>query len=266
MSQGRLLVGVHEVLQRVGGRDRPAVRDPEEMDLAELLALPGIKEECALRSKIGFMALHGGSQDRGTERIAKRAADEVGASYYAIVQPSALRVHLTSRLHDPDDSPNLRAFLEHVDVAISVHGFGRDGFALWLDPDRGLIVEPYGPAIRGRQTGPLRGIIVGGLNAALVDAARGFFRDRFADYHVADERVRLGFHPANPVNLPSAHGVQVELPPGLRGIGDFGEIVVPRRDEVVDETVAVLVQLATRAAESLRTGSAPTPAESVPSL
>ena len=227
------------------------------MDLAELLALPGIREECNLRSKVGFMALHGGSQDRGTEQIARRAADEAGSSYYAIVQPSALRVHLTSRLHDPGDSPNLQAFVEHVDVAISVHGFGRDGFALWVHPGRGLIVEPYGPAIRGKQTGPLRGIIVGGLNAPLVEAARELFRDRFAGYHVADERIRLGFHPANPVNLPSAHGVQVELPPGLRGIGEFGEIVVPRQDEVVGEMVTALVHLATRATELLRATSVP---------
>jgi len=227
------------------------------MDLAELLAMPGIREECILRSNVGFMALHGGSQDRGTEQIAKRAADRAGASYYAIVHPSGLRVHLTSRLHDPDHSAHLRAFLEHVDVAISVHGFGRDGFALWCDPDRGLIIEPYGPAIRGNQTRPLRGIIVGGMNAPLLDAARELFHRRFAGYHVADERVRLGFHPDNPVNLPSAHGVQIELPPGLRGIGDFGETLVPRLDRVVSEMVAALVELATRASELLRTTSEP---------
>ena len=224
------------------------------MDLAELLAMPGIREECILRSNVGFMALHGGSQDRGTEQIARRAADETGASYYAIVQPSGLRVHLTSRRHDPDHSVHLRTFLEHVDVAISVHGFGRDGFALWLNPNRGLIIEPYGPATRGEQTGPLRGVIVGGLNAPLVAAARQLFQRRFAGcYHVADERVRLGFHPDNPVNLPSAHGVQVELPPGLRGIGDFGENLIPRQDGVVSQVVAVLVELATRATELLRT-------------
>jgi phage replication-related protein YjqB (UPF0714/DUF867 family) len=140
-----------------------------------------------------------------------------------------------------------------VDVAISVHGFGRDGFALWLDPNRGLIIEPYGPAMRGKQTGPLRGIIVGGQNRQLLDAARELFHRRFASYHVADERVRLGFHPDNPVNLPSARGVQIELPPGLRGIGDFGETLVPRQDGVVSEVVAALVELATRATELLRT-------------
>ena len=51
---------------------------PEEMDLAELLTMPGIEEECTLRSKVGFMALHGGSQDRGTDQIAKRAAEQAG--------------------------------------------------------------------------------------------------------------------------------------------------------------------------------------------
>ena len=221
------------------------------MDLAELLTMPGIKEECILRSAVGFMALHGGSQDRGTEQIASQAAEQAGASYYAIVQPSGFRVHLTSRLHDPEHSAQLRAFLEHVDVVLSVHGFGRDGFAVWVDPDRGLVIEPYGPAIRGKQTGPLRGIIVGGLNARLLSAARELFQGRFDGYHVADERIRLGFHPDNPVNLPSAHGVQIELPPGLRGIGDFGDTVVPRQDRVVSETVAALVELAARATELL---------------
>ena len=134
-------------------------------------------------------------------------------------------------------------------MIISVHGFGRDGFAFWLDHDRGLVIEPYGPAIRGRQTGPLRGIIVGGLNARLVDAARSLFHGRFVGYHVADQRIRLGFHPDNPVNLPSAHGVQIELPPGLRGIGDFGETFAPQEDRVVGEVVAAFVELATRATE-----------------
>jgi phage replication-related protein YjqB (UPF0714/DUF867 family) len=225
------------------------------MDLAELLTMPGVREECILRSKVGFMALHGGSQDRGTDQIARRAAEQAGASYYAIVHPPGLRVHLTSRLHDPEHSAHLRAFLEHVEVAISVHGFGRDGFALWLDPHRGPIIEPYGPAILGKQTGPLRGIIVGGLNAPLLDTARVLFQQRFAGYHVADERIRLGFHPGNPVNLPPAHGVQVELPPGLRGIGDFGETLVPRQDDLVIGVVAALVELATWAMELLRTSS-----------
>jgi phage replication-related protein YjqB (UPF0714/DUF867 family) len=226
------------------------------MELAELLALPGVREECVLRSEVGFMALHGGSQDRGTDQIARCAAQEAGASFYAIVQPAGQRVHLTSRRHDPNHSVCLRSFLAHVNIAISVHGFGRDGFALWVDPGSGLVIDPYGPALRGPQTEPLRGIILGGLNAHLLETARQLLHDRFRGYRVADERVRLGFHPDNPVNLPSAKGVQVELPPGLRGIGEFGEHLVPRRDGMVTEVVAALVELADRARELLSLSSA----------
>ena len=220
------------------------------MDLAELLTLSGVQEECVLRSSVGFMALHGGSQDRGTDEIASAAAEQAGASYYAIVQPSRLRVHLTSRLHNPDHSERLRTFLHHVRIAISVHGYGRDGFDFSVDPSRGLVIQPYGPALRGKQTGPLRGIILGGLNPDLLDVARRLLRDRFAGYYVA-ERVRLGFHPDNPVNLPSAHGVQVELPPGFRGIGNLGEQLLPDEDGVVSEVVSALAELANDAAELL---------------
>jgi phage replication-related protein YjqB (UPF0714/DUF867 family) len=146
----------------------------------------------------------------------------------------------------------MRAFLDHVEIVISVHGFGRDGFALWIDPGRGLVVEPYGPELRGSQTGPLRGIILGGLNADLLDNTRQVLHGRFAGYHLADERVRLGFHPDNPVNRPPAHGVQIELPPGLRGIGDLGECLVPTEGGVVVEVIDALVELAKRAGALVR--------------
>jgi phage replication-related protein YjqB (UPF0714/DUF867 family) len=220
------------------------------MDLAEVLALPGVEEICELRSAVGFMALHGGSQDRGTHEIASRAAQRSGASYYAIVQPRDLRVHLTSRRHDPQQSEAMQVFLGHVEVAISVHGFGRDGFSFYIDPGCNPVIEAYGPARRGRQTGPLRGIIVGGLNAPLVDMASRLLRDRLPGYHAGSEHVRLGFDPRNPVNLPSAHGVQIELPPALRGIGDLGEELEPRQDWIVTQVVAALVDLAEHAART----------------
>jgi phage replication-related protein YjqB (UPF0714/DUF867 family) len=143
----------------------------------------------------------------------------------------------------------MRSFLDHVEIVISVHGFGRDSFVLWVDPERGLVIEPYGPMFQGKQTGPLRGIIVGGQNVELLAAARQLLQVRFAGYHVADERVRLGFHPDNPVNLPSARGVQIELPPGLRGIGDVGERLVPSEDGVVVDVIDALVELAQRASD-----------------
>jgi phage replication-related protein YjqB (UPF0714/DUF867 family) len=223
------------------------------LDLAELLQLPGVEEECVLRSAVGFMALHGGSQDRGTDDIASRAAEESGASLYAIVQPGGTRVHLTSRRHDPSHSELLQAFLRHVRIAISVHGFGRDSFSVIAHPLQGVVIEPYGPAHRGQQTGPLRGIILGGLNAQLVEEARRLLHQRFDGFYVSD-RLQLGNHPDNPVNLPASHGVQIELPPGLRGIGDLGEHLVPSRDGAASEVVTALVELAERAQGLLRTG------------
>ncbi len=110
-------------------------------------------------------------------------------------------------------SPLLRAFLQHVDIAISVHGFGRDSFALWIDPERGLVIEPYGPAIRGNQSGPLRGVIVGGRNAELLKVAgsccttaRGLSRGRRAGATRIPSR-----QPGQPA-LGARH--PVELPPG----------------------------------------------------
>ena len=44
----------------------------------------------------------------------------------------------------------------------------------------------------------------------------------------------------------------MELPPGLRGIGDYGEHYAPRQDGVVTEVVAALVELANWATEFLR--------------
>ena len=194
------------------------------------------------------MALHGGSQDRGTDQIARRAAEQAGASYYAIVHPSGLRVHLTSACTTPAIRRPLRAFLEHVDVAISVHGFGRDGFALWFDPDQ----RPRHRTVRARDPeGTKPGRCGGSSWEGERATARGGTRrcsTGVCRFHVADGRVRLGFHPDNPVNLPSAQGVQVELPPGLRGIGDFGEDMIPRQDGVVTEVVAALVELASQAA------------------
>jgi phage replication-related protein YjqB (UPF0714/DUF867 family) len=213
------------------------------VDLKELLDVPGVTEECVLRSSVGFMALHGGAQDRGTDHIARWAAERSGASYYGIIQPDNVRIHLTSRLHDPDHSPNLRRFLDHVDIALSIHGFGRDSLTFRVDPGHGPVVEPYGPPMRGTQQGPLTGIIVGGRNEQLLERARAIFCDCIAGYHVADERLRLGFHRENPVNLPRRHGVQVELPPGLRGIGPYGERLVPDLDDIPEELLAALVRL-----------------------
>jgi phage replication-related protein YjqB (UPF0714/DUF867 family) len=214
------------------------------VDLAELLSLPGTTEELTLRSAVGFMALHGGSQDRGTDRLARAAAERSGASFYGIVQAPWSRVHLTSRRHDPAHSDALRQFLDHVKIAISVHGYGRDSFALRLEPQGSLVIEPYGPPMMQGQRGPLRSVILGGLHEELLAASRDLFEDRIDGYQVGRGSLRLGFHPKNPVNLPVHRGVQIELPPGLRGIGPFGDRPSAEDSPLTDAVIDALVELA----------------------
>ena len=94
---------------------------------------------------------------------------------------------------------------------------------------------------------------MGGLNTPLLDLARRLLGHRFAGYHVADERVRdWASTPRTRSTCPAGNGVQIELPPGLRGIGDLGEHGGPCQEEVITEVVAVLVELAQRAAELVR--------------
>ncbi|MGZ4717482.1 MAG: poly-gamma-glutamate hydrolase family protein, partial [Acidimicrobiales bacterium] len=103
-----------------GGQELPSLRMFEE-----LLAHPGVEEISVLRSTFGFMAFHGGSLEQVTDDIALAAAERGGASVYAVVQPPGFRWHLPSTQIDPAHSPVLAAFLEHVDVVVAVHGFGR---------------------------------------------------------------------------------------------------------------------------------------------
>ena len=71
-------------------------------------------EEARVRSNVAFLALHGGSLERGTAEIATAAADRAGASLYAIRQPEDMRWHIPSHLADLDALPKLRAVLEHA--------------------------------------------------------------------------------------------------------------------------------------------------------
>ena len=74
---------------------------------AELLAHDGVEEDLELRSPFGFMAFHGGNLEEGTDLVAAAAAEQSGASLYAVRQPPALRWHIPSIEVDPDDSPAL---------------------------------------------------------------------------------------------------------------------------------------------------------------
>ena len=167
--------------------------------LEELLATDGVIEHCELRSRLGFMALHGGLE-ANTWEIAREAAARTGASLYGVVQPDELTWHVPSKLYGLADSSRLAAFCDHVEIAISLHGYG----GVREHPNRWSTVCVGGG---GRE------------EAALVGAA---LREALPEYDVLHELVDIppqyrGVHPDNPVNLVRGGGVQIELPPRVRG-------------------------------------------------
>jgi len=164
--------------------------------LAELLAHPGVEEEARLGSRFGVLAFHGGNLERGTDAIAAAAADAAGASLYAVRQPPDLRWHVPSVAFDPAHSPALAGFLDHVEVAVAVHGYGREG--MWTT----LLLGGTNRDLARRLGDELRAALGGGFT--VVD-------------ELADVPVELrGVHPRNPVNRPAGGGVQLELPPRVR--------------------------------------------------
>ena len=61
--------------------DRQFDRPGGPASLCDLLALPGVREDVALRSRFGFMAIHGGDLELMTDTIAGVAADDAGHAY-----------------------------------------------------------------------------------------------------------------------------------------------------------------------------------------
>ncbi len=163
---------------------------------ATLLSRPGVSEILTLRSQFGLMAFHGGWLEEVTDDIASEVALRANASVYAVLQGPNDQWHLPSHLVCPDESPSLAAFLDHVDVAISIHGFGR--------PDL------------------MRSVLLGGQNRQLAEHVAINLIEHLPHYEVlhkpGDVPLRFaGQHPMNPVNLPRMGGVQIELPPRIRG-------------------------------------------------
>jgi phage replication-related protein YjqB (UPF0714/DUF867 family) len=181
--------------------------------LGELLAHDGVRECLEIGSRVGFLALHGGLE-RGTFEIAEAASGRSGASLYAVVQPADLRWHLPSSAYDPEHSEALAAFLDHVDIVVSVHGYG--GLVTSDDRWTTVLVGGSGREIAGRLATSLRAALPGYT-----------FLD---DVDLIPERLR-GVHPANPVNRVPGGGVQLELPPRVRGYGRYW-------DERAHETTA----------------------------
>ena len=136
--------------------------------LEELLATPGVQERCSLGSAFGFLALHGGLE-AGTAEIAQAAAAASNASIYAVVQPDDVRWHVPSHAFDPSHSDALVAFLEHVDVVVSVHGFG---------------------GLRGSDERWITGLL-GGSNRVLAADLAGRLRDALPGYRWLDDLAKL---------------------------------------------------------------------------
>ena len=184
---------------------------------AELLAFDGVTEECELRGSFGFMAFHGGGLEETTDVVARAAAARSGASYYGVLHPPQWELHLPSTRVAPADSRILAEFIDHVDVVVTVHGFGR-------------------PAM-------MTSLLLGGQNRRLAGHLAGHLRRTLPAYEVVDDLDKIpkelrGVHDRNPVNLPARQGVQVELPPRVRGSSplwwDWEHGLVPHTVALID--------------------------------
>jgi phage replication-related protein YjqB (UPF0714/DUF867 family) len=191
------------------------------LGLADLLAMPGVEELCELRSRFGFMAYHGGALEEMTDVIARAAADSAGASYYGVHQPDGMRQHIASTRVSPAESPALAAFVEHVDVVVTIHGFGRRGF--------------------------FTALLLGGRNRRLARYVGEHLRRALPAYEVITDLELIpaelrGQHHLNPVNMPRAGGVQVELPPRVRGSSplwwDWEDGLTPHTRALIDALAA----------------------------
>lgn len=165
---------------------------------ARALAEPGAVERVELRGSFGFMAFHGGQLERQTDRIATAAADAAGASLYTVTHPGPNPPHFPSIEVQRHESDALHAFFEHVDVVVTVHGYGRDGM--------------------------FTSLLLGGGNRVLATALQDELTPALPDYEIVTDldaipRELRGLHPNNPVNVPRHGGVQLELPPRVRGLG-----------------------------------------------
>ena len=193
--------------------------------LREFLSRPEVTETAELRSRFGVMAYHGGNLERTTDAVAAEVARRAGASFYGVRQEPPLRHHLASTAFDPAESESLQRFLDHVEIVITIHGYGR----------RRLF----------------RHLLLGGRNRRLAQHVAGHLREGLPNrYRVIDTLDAIpkelrGQHPKNPVNRPQRGGVQIELPPSIRwnwpewGWSDHGGVA---RTAHVDQLIDALVQ------------------------
>ncbi|VEG57627.1 phage-related replication protein [Mycolicibacterium aurum] len=236
----RILAGAHhhglprrwiQFLERWDPAHWPQRRDGggagAPQSLSELLSDPAIIEESILRSRFGFLAIHGGGLEQMTDVVAERAADAAGASLYVVRHPDHYPHHLSSARYDPAESPRLREFLDHVDVVVSLHGYGRVGRSTQL--------------------------LAGGQNRRL---AKHLARHiDIPGYRVVTDldaipRELRGLHPDNPVNRVRAGGAQLELSARVRG--NSPRSAVPADDGLSPATSALVQGLVSAARSWMR--------------
>lgn len=196
--------------------------------LSELLRDPDVVEHSCLRSRFGFMAIHGGGLEQMTDVIAERAAEAAGASVYLLRHPDDYPHHLPSARFFRDESVLLAEFLDHVDVTVSLHGYGRIGRSTQL--------------------------LAGGRNRVLADHLA--HRIDVPGYQVITDldaipRELRGLHPDNPVNRVRFGGAQLELTARVRGTSPRRPIVSNDSDGLSPVTSALVGGL-TRAADAWR--------------
>jgi phage replication-related protein YjqB (UPF0714/DUF867 family) len=202
---------------------RPALAfTPGPQSLSALLSEPGVTEVSRLRSRFGFLAIHGGGLEQMTDVIAERAAEAADASVYLLRHPDRYPHHLPSALFDPGESRRLATFLDHVDVAVSLHGYGRIGRSTQL--------------------------LAGGRNRAL--AAHLARHIQLPSYQVVTDldaipRELRGLHPDNPVNRVRDGGTQLELSVRVRGLSPRSPL--PGADGLSPITTALVQGLAAAA-------------------
>lgn len=188
--------------------------------LSDLLADSTVSEHSIIRSRFGFLAIHGGGLEQMTDVIAERAADAADASLYVVRHPDRYPHHLPSSRYDPAESARLAEFLDHVDAAVSLHGYGRLG--------------------RGTQ------LLAGGRHRDLAAhlarhiAIPGYQLVTDLDEIPAELR---GLHPENPVNR--TRGAQLELPARVRGVSPRSGL--PSDDGLAPATSALVQGLAAAA-------------------
>lgn len=190
--------------------------------LSELLADPAVIEDSVLRSRFGFLAIHGGGLEQMTDVIGTRAADAAGASVYVVRHPDQYPHHLPSARYLAEESERLAEFLAHVEVAVSLHGYGRIG----------------------RSTELLAGGRHRSLAAHVADhlAIPGY---RVITDVEAIPRELRGMHPDNPVNRVRDGGTQLELSSRVRGLSPRSPM--PGDDGLTPATSALIQGLVSAA-------------------